>query len=173
MPSLKIVILCSDDFSVSFDAKNLFPCIPVGLVIDIIGEKLAKNRDFKKSKFSIHDINELLCLCLSDSSFIYIGRHFTQKDSGPIGLSLMVKVSQIWMDYTLEEVCNKAEAASLPLPKILKVYVDDIYALLTSSSLYSKEFLIESYIELLNSVHPKVQYTCEPEQNRCLPYLDM
>ena len=48
-------------------------------------------------------------LPIHTSNFIYNDRRHTQNDSGPIGLSLLVTISQIWMVNTMERAIAEAE----------------------------------------------------------------
>ena len=63
------------------------------------------------------------------SDFIYDKTHHTAEDSGPIGLSLMVVVAEIWMDHTLKEAIKIANEKHLPTPRSLKVYMDDTFGI--------------------------------------------
>ena len=95
----------------SYDAEKLFPSVPIGDALKVIEQLMREDPPKLKDgvKLEIDDIIGLLELCLSTTNFIYNGRHHTTKDSGPIGLSLMVPVSQIWMTYTLDQSMAKAQ----------------------------------------------------------------
>ena len=88
---------------VSFDATALFPSVPINDCITYIHKLLTEDTTLHlRTKLTPDDICDLIRTCLSTSDFVYDDRHHTTNDSGPIGLSLMVCVSQIWMAYTIE-----------------------------------------------------------------------
>ena len=79
----------------------------------------------QRTKLSPYDIIDLASLCLSSSNFVYHDRHHTTNDSGPIGLSLMVTVSQIWMGYTMDKAISIAIEKGLTIPQHMAIYMDD------------------------------------------------
>ena len=50
--------------------------------------------------------------------------------SGPIGLSLMVVIAQIYMDYTIEEALKLAKKEKIKRPRALHVYMDDTFGII-------------------------------------------
>jgi hypothetical protein len=103
---------------VSYDATALFPNIPIEECINIIHEKLKKDTDLSnRTKMTPEDIKKLLELCLSTSYFIYDDKYHKAEDSGPIGLSLMVFISNEWMTHTIKsayKIATKKNSTSLP-----------------------------------------------------------
>ena len=92
--------LQDDEILVSFDAEALFPSIPLRRCISIIKDLLITDDSLSsRTPLSPTDLVDLIELCLSTLDFIYDDIHHTATDSGPIGLSLMVIVAEIWMDY--------------------------------------------------------------------------
>ena len=101
--TIKNLILGPNERMVSFDAAALFPSVSIGDCIQHILSLLTQDQDLhKRTQLTPTDITDLIKVCLSSSDFLYNDRHHTTKDSGPIGLSLMVLVSQIWMMHTME-----------------------------------------------------------------------
>ena len=89
---------------VTIDAEALFPSVPIGDCIEVIQSRLTADDSLsQRTKFDPTEIADLLRLCLESTDFVYNDQHNTAKDSGPIGLSLMVTVAQIWMIYTMEK----------------------------------------------------------------------
>ena len=80
-----------------------------------------------RTKLTPDDIVDLMNTCLSSSNFIYNERHHTTNDSGPIGLSLMVTVSQMWMIHTMDEAIKLAKSRSCVIPRNLFIYMDDCF----------------------------------------------
>ena len=165
---------------VSYDATALFPSVPITEAIKVIRDLLIKDVNLKsRTNLNPDEICELISLCLSSSDFIFNGRHHTQNDSGPIGLSLMVCVSQIWMVYTMEQALKTAKNLSKTIPRLISIYMDDIWCIIP----YRREGLRSSandnsdpavdFNECLNSVHERVQFTREDEDNGSIAFLDV
>ena len=96
---------------------------------------------------------------------------YSAKDSGPIGLSLMVTVADIWMSHTLDEALKIASEKNIRHPKLLKKYVDDILAIFRRQPLTGQK-VVEDFLTCLNQVHHRVQFTIEYEQNNSIAFLD-
>jgi hypothetical protein len=80
-----------------------------------------------RTKLSATDIHQLLDLCLSSTNFTFNNRHHTTNGSGPIGLSLMVTVAQLWMIHTMEKATKIGTTCGIQLPKHLYIYMDDCF----------------------------------------------
>ena len=108
---------------------------------------------------------------------------------GPIGLSLMVTVSVLWMDHTMTSAVKLAKTRRIAVPRLIFTYVDDCFATVldqptrpglrssssssSSSSTHSNVNNAIAFNDCLNSVHPRVQFTREDEENMSLPFLDV
>ena len=159
----------------SQDATALFPSVPISDALGHILTLLENDPDLgNRTKLSPYDIIDLMNTCLSSTDFIYNNRHHTTEDSGPIGLSLMVKVSQLWMLYTLDQAVKEAKKRRVAVPRLTACYVDDIWNALPdppikeglrSGETTTRKSAIDNWIECLNSVHPRVQFTKECEEN--------
>ena len=88
------------------------------------------------------------------------------KNSGPIGLSIMVVLSECYLQRI--EHISITQALNLNLaPKTFKRFVDDSYARFNNRE-QSLQFL-----DILNSQDPSIQYTTEFEnENKQLNFLD-
>ena len=76
---------------VSYDATALFPSVPITDAMKLIHDFLDGDPTLhSRTRLTPTEICDLISLRLSSSDFIYNERYHTQKDSGPIGLSLMV-----------------------------------------------------------------------------------
>ena len=94
----------------SFDAEALYPSIPIADCIKEILRQLKEDETLKnRTNLTSDDIADLISLCLETTDFVYNNRHNTTNDSGPIGLSLMVYIAQIWMIYTIKQAVKLAE----------------------------------------------------------------
>ena len=170
--SLKPMILDPNDILVSYDATALYPSIPLNECINLIVEKLKNDATLsQRTKLTPQDILHLLNLCLTTSQFIFNGTMYSAKDSGPIGLSLMVTVADIWMSHTLDQALKIASEKNFRHPKFLKKYVDDILAIFRRQPSTGLR-VVEDFLACLNQVHHRVQFTIEYEQDNSIAFLD-
>ena len=91
------------------------------------------------------DIENLLNLCLTTSQFVFNGTTYSANDSGSIGLSLMTTVADFWMTHTHEQASEIATRKNLCLPKFIKKYVDDIFAIFRRQPLTGLK-VVEDYL---------------------------
>ena len=118
-----------EEIQVSYDVTNLYPSIPIEKAITVLMDTL--NNDLhdlnSRTKLTLTDIHKLTELCLSKSYFLYESKMRLLENAGPIGLSLMVVLSESYLQH-LE---HKAMVESLTIqiqPKRFKRYVDDSHA---------------------------------------------
>ena len=167
---------------ISYDASKLFPSVPIEEAIRHILHLLENDADLhKRTGLSPYDIADLINLCLSSTDFVYNDRHHTTENSGPIGLSLMVRVSQIWMDYTMDKALKLAKQQKITIPRNIELYMDDIWLIMNDPP--RREGLrshntdvrdpVTAFNDCLNAVHPRVQFTREIEENGSIPFLDV
>jgi len=168
------------DKMVSYDATALFPSVPIQECTALINDYLKKDNNLpSRTKLSPDDITDLISLCLSSSNFVYDNRHHTQDNSGPIGLSLMVTISQLWMTHTIEKAIHTAESQGSTIPRHLTVYMDDCWGIVTQrrpglrSSSNMPDDPATDFQNHLNLVHPRVQFTREEEVDKSIAFLDV
>ena len=148
---------------------NLYPSVPLDKSIDIIIEYLKNyfSNVKTRTKLTLADINQLIDLCVSECYFLYSNLIWKLYDSGPIGLSIMVVLSECYL-RKLEE---KSIALSFALnisPNTFKRYVDGSHARFENKQ-KSLQFL-----EILNKQDSSIQYTIEFENNqKQLKFLDI
>jgi hypothetical protein len=78
-------------------------------------------------KLTPEDLRDQLQLCLSSSGFVYNDRNHTATGSGPIGLSLMVVIAEIWMCHTLKTAITLAQQRNCAVPRSTTVFMDDCF----------------------------------------------
>ena len=128
--NIKSLKIKPDEQLVSFDAEALYPSIPLNKCILIIRQKIQKqNKLIKITKLNVDDICELINLCHT-SNFKHYNQQYDMEGSIPIGLSLMVVIAQIYMDYTIEEALKLAEKEKIKRPRALHVYMDDTFGII-------------------------------------------
>ena len=166
---------------ISFDATALFPSVPINDAMNYILDLLEKDEKLsKRTKLTPYDIIDLIKICLSSSNFVFDNRHHTTEDSGPIGLSLMVTVSQLWMSHTMEKAIKIAKERGHTVPRNISIYMDDVWSTMPQPphrpglrSNTTPRDPVADFNDCLNAVHERVQFTREEEQDNSIAFLDV
>ena len=92
------------EIQVSYDVINLYASVPLDKAIDVIVEYLENdfNNIKTRTKSTLVDIHQLIELCVSECYFLYNNLIWKLYNSGPIGLSIMVVLSECYLQR-LEE----------------------------------------------------------------------
>ena len=158
-----------EGIQVSYDVINFYPSIPIDKAITVLIETLINDLDDlnTRTKLTLTDIHKLTELCLSKSYFLYESKIRLLENAGPIGLSLMVVLSESYLQHLEHKAI--AEALTIQIqPKTFKRYVDDSHARFTS------KYHAKTFQEILNKQDPAIQYTIEYENgNNSLNFLDI
>ena len=147
----------------------MYPSIPIGKATNVLIDTL--NNDLYDlntgTKLTLTDIHKLTELCLSKSYFLYENKIRLLENAGLIGLSLMVVLSEGYLQHLEHKAI--AEALNIKiLPKTFKRCVDDSHARFTSKH---HAIILQ---EILNRQDPAIQYTKEYEnENKSLNLLDI
>jgi hypothetical protein len=158
-----------DEIQVSYDVVALYPSVPIKKAIDVIMDIVNCNLDLIScnSKLTVDDIRILIQLCLSKCYFIWDGTMFDVPDSGPIGLSLMVVVSEAFLQYIEKYAIQQALQLQCNPISFLR-YVDD------SHSRFKSVQEANSFLKVLNAQDRSIQYTMELEdEHKQLGFLDV
>ena len=118
-----------NDVQVSYDIVNLYPSVPINKALDVLIGQINNDKDdlIKRTKLCLKDIYELAELCLSKFYFLWNNEIKILKNSGPIGLSFMIVLSESYIQNS-EHKAN-AEVLTLNLaPKTYRRYVDNTHA---------------------------------------------
>ena len=154
---------------VSYDVVNLYPSVPLDRSIQVIVEFLQDDHAElkKRTKLNLTDIQQLLELCLSECYFLYNNVIWTLENSGPIGLSIMVVLSECYLQRI--EHISITQALDLNVaPKTFKRFVDD------SRARFNNREQSLQFLDILKSQYPLIQYTTEFEnENKELSLLDI
>ena len=118
-----------DEIQVSYDVTNLYPSIPIDKTIDVIPQQLSEDYEDPKTrtKLTLVDIQQLIELCVCECYFFGDNDIWNFFNSGSIGLSIMVVLSESY----LQNLENNATELALTFdiaPKIFHRYVDDSHA---------------------------------------------
>ena len=118
-----------DEIQVSYVVTNLYPLIPIDKAIDVIMQQLSEDyEDLKtRTKLALVDIQQLIELCVSECYFLWDKAIWNFLNSGPIGLSNMVVLSESYLQY-LEKYAIELALTFDIAPKTFRRYVDDSHA---------------------------------------------
>ena len=121
----------------------------------------------KRAKLNLTDIQQLLQLCLSECYFLYNNVIGTLENSGPIGLSIMVVLSECYLQRN--EHISITQALNFNLaPKTFKRFVDD------SQAKFNNREQSLQFLDILNIQDLSIQYTIEFEnKKKQLNFLDI
>ena len=104
---------------------------------------------------------------LSSNYFIFDNRMRVLKSSGPIGLALMVVISEAFLQRLEDKAIQEALATNLA-PLTYKTYVDDSHAR------FETVHQSHSFLNILNKQNRAIQYTMEKEdQSQKLNFFDV
>ena len=146
---------------VSFDVVSLFTKIPVDLAVP--EERLREDASLgQRTSLPVEDIIHLLSFCLKTTQFTYNGTYYKQV----FGTAMGSPVSAVIANMVIEDVKERALAASPVKPFFWKRYVDDVISAVSGNE-------AERLLSHLNSVEPSIQFTLESENDRHSPFLDL
>ena len=101
--------LSPNEIQTSFDVVNLYPSVPidedVAVIIEILNNDIDDLR--KRTKLTLTDIQKFIELCLSSNYFLFDNRVRVLKNSGLIGLALVVVISEAFYNVWKIKQYNK------------------------------------------------------------------
>ena len=146
---------------ISFDVVSLFTNVPLEKTIDIIINKVYKEKRIK-TKIKADKLRKLLYLCTKEGHFTFNDEIYVQIDGVMMGSPLGSLIANIFM----------CELETTVIPKMMNKikfwtrYVDDTFA-------FVKPAEVEHIHQQLNAYDPHIQFTYEMESERKLPFLDV
>ena len=164
LENIKDIKLQPDECMMSFDVSALFTSIPIDPAIDTIRKQLEEDQDLKKrTSMTVDHIISLLEFCLKNTYFSFQGRYYEQTEGAAMGSPISPLVANIYM----EEFEKQTISTSTTPPILWKRYVDDTFTIIKKNSK-------DSFLEHLNSINPKIQFTCEEtREDGSIPFLDI
>ena len=142
----------------------MYPSIPIGKAITVLIGTLNNDLDDLNTRTDIHKLTEL---CLSKSYFLYENKIRLLENAGLIGLSLMVVLSESYLQHLEHRAIAETLAIQIQ-PKTFKRYVDDSHARFTS------KHHANTFQEILNKQDPAIQYTIQYKNGKkSLNFLDI
>ena len=148
---------------VSYDVTALFTSVPIPPVLEIIEEKLTKDKDLQQRiNMTIKHIIKLLEFCLRNTYFVFQGQHYEQVEGAAMWSPLSPIVANIYMKHFETKALETAQHP----PSLWKRFVDDTFAILDTTHK-------EEFFQHINAIEEKIQFTAENTRaNGSLPFLD-
>ena len=140
------------EIQTSFDVLNLYPPVPTDEAVAVIIEILNNDTDDlrKRTKLTLTDIHKLIELCLSTNYFIFDNRVRILENSGPIGLALMVVISEAFLQR-LEDRALQEDLATNPALLTYKRYLDN------SQARFETVHQSRSFLNILNKQNKAIK----------------
>ena len=160
--SIQTANISTDKFLISYDVKSLFTNIPLEETLDIAVELLCRNDP--NLKILKTDLKKLFKFATSGTQFLFNGEYFDQVDGVAMGSPLAPILANIFLGHHEGKWINDYSGIK---PLYYTRYVDDIFAVFNNSA---ETALFLTY---LNSKHPNIEFTDEPEKCNKLPFLDV
>ncbi|XP_055589013.1 uncharacterized protein LOC129741318 [Uranotaenia lowii] len=153
--------LPEDYILISLDVVSLFTCIPKDLVLHDIIYNWDDIRD-NANNINLDLFLEIVEFCFDCSFFRFDNKFYKQIFGTAMGNPLSPILADLVMEGLLK---NVVPSLDFTLPFINK-YVDDLITAIPPSKL---DYVVEKF----NSYNQHIQFTCEKEMNRKIPFLDM
>ena len=164
LESIRNIKLQPDECIMSYDVSALFTSIPIDPAIKIIQKHLEDEKDL--SKRTSMTVNHIICLlefCLRNTYFSFQGRYYEQTEGDAMGFPISPLVGNLFM----EEIEVQAISTSTIPPTLWKRFVDDTFTIIKRNNR-------DSFLQHLNSIHPKIKSTCEEvREDGSLPFLNI
>ena len=146
---------------VSLDVVSLFTSVPLDYTINVILDKVYKERKIE-TKLSRDELRSLLELCTKKMHFSFNNKIYKQTNGVTMGSPLGPVIANIFM-VNLEEMMIPRLSDKM---SAWYRYVDDTFT-------FVKEDEIESVQETLNMFHDDIKFTYESETDHTLSFLDV
>ncbi len=151
-----------DEILVSYDVTVLYPSVPQQEAIEIFHEMMINDEELSnKTTISAENVIKLFKLCVETTYFVFNKKLYVQVDGLAIGASSSGHAADLFM----EKLEHKALTTFVEPPAIWKRYVDDTFSKL-------KMMFVDSFLEHLNSQHPRIKFTTEIQENNKIAFLD-
>ena len=151
-------------FMCSYDVKSLFTCIPVEEVIDICAEDLYNDPSITPPPYDKSIFIEFMRFATCCIEFSFNDTMYRQINGLGMGSILSSILANIFVGYHEKKLFS---SNCEYIPEIYFRYVDDSFAVFFDINHCS------SFLDVLNSLHPDLEFTIEMEENNRLPFLDV
>ena len=148
---------------ISYDVAALFTSVPIQPALNIIQQRLVKEKDLqKRTSMTVKQIISLLEFCFNSTSFVFQGQYYQQMEGAAMGSPLSPIVANIFMENFEKE---PLETAPHP-PSLWKRFVDDTFVILEPQ--HKDEFFHH-----INSLDENIKFTADATRaDGSIPFLD-
>ena len=146
---------------VSFDVVSLFTSVPLDYTIDIILDKVYRDK-LVNTKLSRHEFKRLLELCTKDMHFSFNEEIYKQINGVAMGSPLGPVLANIFM----VELENNIIPSLNDKVSLWFRYVDDTFT-------FIKKGEVENVKSVLNGFHENIKFTHEREADNKISFLDV
>jgi len=154
------------NFLSSCDAEALYPSVIIKEGLELLEEKIKKDKSFaKRTDLTKAEIMELTRLCTEKPYFECELGFFSQSKGKHMGGPL----SRLLADLIIE---NKIEKQIMQHPRWKKCW-DWVRLIDDTLSGWESEEIFDEFFEFLNTLHPGIKWTCEKEKDGRLPIFDI
>ena len=152
----------------SFDVSSLFTNVPLDEVIDICTNLMFKDRDtvnYNGCKFDRCNFKKLLSFAVKDNHVLFNGVLYDQVDDVAMGSPLGPSLANIFMCSLEQRYLSSCPSQFKPI--LYRRYVEETFCL------FKERNDIDLFLNHINSIHSKIQFTVEVENCSSLPFLDI
>ena len=146
----------------SFDVKSLFTNIPVDFTIKLVLNPLFSDEQSKINGLSKKQFDKLLKWTCKKTTLQFNQNCYHQLNGLAMGSTLAPAMADICMNRLTNEVLAKIKN-----PPVIMRYVDDLFLAFDNPN------DIEYVYQIFNSIHPKLKFTKEEENEGKLPFWDV
>ncbi len=155
----------------SFDVVSLFDNVDVNEFLSLF-RNIVTQRNMWVSCVPIFEslpdstIVEIASVVLNNSYLNFLGNVKRQRFGVPMGSPCSVAVSELFMDLIETKALSTCPTSCKPM--FYRRFLDDCFSIFEGDA-----NTINNFLNHLNSINPRVQFTVEYEKNNQLPFLDI
>ena len=146
---------------VSFDVVSLFTKVPLDYTIELILNKIYRDK-MVKTKLKREEMKKLLQICTKEMHFSFNGVIYRQVDGVAMGSPLGPVLANVFMVELEKSLVPQLESSV----ELWYRYVDDTFT-------FIKKGKVEEVLERLNSFHESINFTYERERDGVISFLDV
>lgn len=152
-----------DMFMCSFDVVSLFTNIPLQETIKICLDSLYRDPNICPPPQPEELLRKMLMKATTEVEFSFDGIMYRQVDGVAMGSPLGPVLANIFVGQC-ESLADQLECE---WPLLYNRFVDDTFAI------FAKDEQVETFFNVLNNLHPALQFTVERENDGRLPFMDV
>ena len=141
----------------SFDVESLFTNVPLEETIDILVEKIFKDKKSTFHGLKYFQLRDLMKIATQQSHFQFLGKFYDQIDGVAMGSPLGPTLVNEFMNHLEEKFVDQVKTMYGVITWLR--YVDDIFILLNDLANMKK------VLEFISNLHKYIKFTFEIEQN--------